>query len=172
MSSPAPPSSAEDSNRTWAGTSRAGSGEVANTAPIRPAASAAATTGTPTTSPTRATTPARPLVPRIRPLWSGGSGGEVEIRCDSRRSPRVSEMWTGCVGPWKHVRKLQDMISTAQRRPVVLICEELSPATVDALGPDAEIRYCDGADRAQLLAALPDADALLVRSATQVDAEA
>jgi D-3-phosphoglycerate dehydrogenase len=64
------------------------------------------------------------------------------------------------------------MISTAQRRPVVLISEELSPATVDALGPDAEIRYCDGADRAQLLAALPEADALLVRSATRVDAEA
>ena len=32
-------------------------------------------------------------------------------------------------------------------RPVVLIAEELSPATVDALGPDFEIRHCDGADR-------------------------
>ena len=57
-------------------------------------------------------------------------------------------------------------------KPVVLIAEELSPATVEALGPDFEIRSCDGADRASLLAALPDADALLVRSATQVDAEA
>jgi D-3-phosphoglycerate dehydrogenase / 2-oxoglutarate reductase len=56
-------------------------------------------------------------------------------------------------------------------RPVVLIAEELSPATVDALGPDFEIRYCDGADRAELLSAVPDADALLVRSATKVDAE-
>ena len=55
---------------------------------------------------------------------------------------------------------------------VVLIAEELSPATVDALGPDFEIRHCDGADRASLLAAIVDADALLVRSATQVDAEA
>ena len=64
------------------------------------------------------------------------------------------------------------MISEPGRRPVVLIAEELSPATVEALGPDVEVRYCDGADRAQLLAALPDADALLVRSATQVDAEA
>ena len=56
--------------------------------------------------------------------------------------------------------------------PVVLIAEELSPATVEALGPDFEIRHCNGADRAELLAALADADALLVRSATKVDAEA
>jgi D-3-phosphoglycerate dehydrogenase len=54
---------------------------------------------------------------------------------------------------------------------VVLIAEELSPATVEALGPDFEIRHCDGADRAQLLAAIGDVDALLVRSATRVDAE-
>ncbi len=57
-------------------------------------------------------------------------------------------------------------------RPVVLIAEELSPATVEALGPDFEIRHCDGADRAQLLPALAEADAVLVRSATKVDAEA
>jgi D-3-phosphoglycerate dehydrogenase len=56
-------------------------------------------------------------------------------------------------------------------RPVVLIAEELSPATVDALGPDFDIRYCDGADRSDLLGAVDDADALLVRSATKVDAE-
>ena len=56
--------------------------------------------------------------------------------------------------------------------PVVLIAEELSPATVEALGPDFDIRTCDGTDRAALLAALADADALLVRSATKVDAEA
>jgi D-3-phosphoglycerate dehydrogenase len=57
-------------------------------------------------------------------------------------------------------------------KPVVLIAEELSPATVEALGPDFEIRSCDGADRAQLLAAIVDVDAILVRSATRVDAEA
>jgi D-3-phosphoglycerate dehydrogenase len=57
-------------------------------------------------------------------------------------------------------------------RPVVLIAEELSPATVEELGPDFEIRHCDGADRAALLAALADADAVLVRSATRIDAEA
>lgn len=62
--------------------------------------------------------------------------------------------------------------ATPADRPVVLIAEELSPATVEALGPDFEIRYCDGADRGELLAALPEADAILVRSATKVDAEA
>ena len=59
-----------------------------------------------------------------------------------------------------------------QTRPVVLIAEELSPATVDALGPDFEIRHCKGADRADLLSAIVDADAILVRSATSVDEEA
>ncbi len=57
-------------------------------------------------------------------------------------------------------------------KPIVLIAEELSPATVEALGPDFEIRYCDGADRASLLAAIADVDAILIRSATKVDAEA
>ncbi len=53
----------------------------------------------------------------------------------------------------------------------VLIAEELSPATVEALGPDFEIINCDGTNRAELLAAVVDVDALLVRSATIVDAE-
>lgn len=57
-------------------------------------------------------------------------------------------------------------------KPVVLIAEELSPATVDALGPDFDIRQVDGTDRPALLASLADAHAILVRSATTVDAEA
>lgn len=57
-------------------------------------------------------------------------------------------------------------------KPVVLIAEELSPATVDALGPDFEIRTCDGANREELLPALADVDAVLIRSATKMDAEA
>ena len=57
-------------------------------------------------------------------------------------------------------------------KPVVLIAEELSPATVDALGPDFEIRSCNGADRSELLPALADVDAVLIRSATKMDAEA
>jgi D-3-phosphoglycerate dehydrogenase len=56
-------------------------------------------------------------------------------------------------------------------KPVVLIAEELSPATLEALGPDFEVRHCDGAERTALLAAVAEADAILVRSATTVDAE-
>lgn len=57
-------------------------------------------------------------------------------------------------------------------KPIVLIAEELSPATVEALGPDFEVRNVDGTDRPALLAALASANAILIRSATQVDAEA
>jgi D-3-phosphoglycerate dehydrogenase len=58
-------------------------------------------------------------------------------------------------------------------KPVVLIAEELSAATLDALGPDFEVRNCDGANRAELLAALgAGVDAVLIRSATKMDAEA
>lgn len=56
-------------------------------------------------------------------------------------------------------------------KPIVVIAEELSPATLDALGPDFDVRHVDGTDRQALLAALPGAKALLVRSATKVDAE-
>jgi D-3-phosphoglycerate dehydrogenase / 2-oxoglutarate reductase len=63
-------------------------------------------------------------------------------------------------------------VTIQPHRPVVLIAEELSPATVDALGPDFEIRHCDGTVRAELLSAITDVDAILVRSATKVDAEA
>ena len=58
-------------------------------------------------------------------------------------------------------------------KPVVLIAEELSPATVGVLGSDFEIRHCDGANRDELLAALKSGvDAVLIRSATKMDAEA
>ncbi|MFT4306454.1 MAG: phosphoglycerate dehydrogenase [Microbacterium sp.] len=57
-------------------------------------------------------------------------------------------------------------------KPVVLLAEELSPATIDALGEGFEIRRVDGADRAALLPALAEAHAVLIRSATKMDAEA
>ena len=57
-------------------------------------------------------------------------------------------------------------------KPVVLIAEELSPATLDALGPDFEVRHVDGADRALLIPALKEANAVLIRSATKMDEEA
>ena len=55
---------------------------------------------------------------------------------------------------------------------VVLIAEELAPAALDVLAHDFDVRHVDGTDRPALLAALADADAVIVRSATQIDAEA
>ncbi|HEY9243620.1 MAG TPA: phosphoglycerate dehydrogenase [Streptosporangiaceae bacterium] len=56
--------------------------------------------------------------------------------------------------------------------PVVLVAEELSPAAVTQLEADFDVRQVDGTDRPALLAALATADAIIVRSATRVDAEA
>jgi len=56
--------------------------------------------------------------------------------------------------------------------PVVLIAEELAPAALDVLAHDFEVRHVDGTDRPALLAGLADAHAVIVRSATQIDAAA
>ncbi|MFX0593557.1 phosphoglycerate dehydrogenase [Melissospora conviva] len=56
--------------------------------------------------------------------------------------------------------------------PVVLIAEELAPAAIEVLAHDFDVRHVDGTDRPALLAALAEADAVIVRSATQIDAEA
>ena len=56
--------------------------------------------------------------------------------------------------------------------PIVLITEELSPAALGELSSGFEIRRADGADRASLLPALAEADAVIIRSATKMDAEA
>jgi D-3-phosphoglycerate dehydrogenase / 2-oxoglutarate reductase len=57
-------------------------------------------------------------------------------------------------------------------QPVVLVAEELAPSALEVLAGDFEVRTVDGADRAALLPALAGADAVIVRSATRVDAEA
>jgi len=62
--------------------------------------------------------------------------------------------------------------TTPGTAPVVLIAEELAPSVLEVLGSDVEIRHVDGADRGALLPALADASAVLIRSATQIDAEA
>jgi D-3-phosphoglycerate dehydrogenase len=56
--------------------------------------------------------------------------------------------------------------------PVVLVAEELSPAGLAHLESGFDIRHADGADRAALLPALAEADAVIIRSATRIDAEA
>ncbi|MET0134324.1 MAG: phosphoglycerate dehydrogenase [Kibdelosporangium sp.] len=60
---------------------------------------------------------------------------------------------------------------TATSRPVVLIAEKLAPSVLDVFGEEVEVRHVDGTDRPALLAEVASADALLVRSATTVDAE-
>jgi D-3-phosphoglycerate dehydrogenase / 2-oxoglutarate reductase len=54
----------------------------------------------------------------------------------------------------------------------VLVAEELSPAAIAQLESAFEVRHVDGADRPALLRALADVDAVIVRSATRIDAEA
>jgi D-3-phosphoglycerate dehydrogenase len=56
--------------------------------------------------------------------------------------------------------------------PVVLVAEELSPAAIALLESSFEVRHADGADRAALFAALAEAEAVIIRSATKIDAEA
>src|SRR5690349_9852620 len=77
------------------------------------------------------------------------------LRSQKGRRPAVGE-----TNRWRHMT------------PVVLIAEELAPAAIDVLAYDFDVRHVDGTDRAALLAALAEADALIVRSATRVDAEA
>jgi D-3-phosphoglycerate dehydrogenase len=55
--------------------------------------------------------------------------------------------------------------------PVVLIAES-SRRPIDVLAHDFEVRHVDGTDRPALLAAFADAHAVIVRSATEIDAEA
>ncbi|GGN01976.1 D-3-phosphoglycerate dehydrogenase [Actinoplanes campanulatus] len=54
--------------------------------------------------------------------------------------------------------------------PVVLVTEELAAAALDVLAEDFEVRHVDGTDRAALTEALADADAVIIRSATRIDA--
>ncbi|MGH3907583.1 MAG: phosphoglycerate dehydrogenase [Pseudonocardiaceae bacterium] len=60
---------------------------------------------------------------------------------------------------------------TNPNRPVVLIAEKLAPSVQEVFGDEFDVRQVDGTDRPALFEALADADALLVRSATRVDAE-
>lgn len=60
---------------------------------------------------------------------------------------------------------------TTAVRPVVLLAEKLAPSVLDIFGEEVEVRHVDGTDRPALLAAVAESDALVVRSATKVDAE-
>jgi D-3-phosphoglycerate dehydrogenase / 2-oxoglutarate reductase len=64
------------------------------------------------------------------------------------------------------------VVVTALNRPVVLIAEKLAPSVLDVFGAEFDVQHVDGTDRPALFEALAGAEALLVRSATRVDAEA
>lgn len=57
-------------------------------------------------------------------------------------------------------------------KPRVVVAEELAATAIDVLAQDFDVVHVDGTDRPALLNALADADAVLVRSATKIDAEA
>jgi D-3-phosphoglycerate dehydrogenase len=61
---------------------------------------------------------------------------------------------------------------TTLKRPIVLIAEKLAPSVLDVFDNEFDVQHVDGTDRHALFKALTDAEALLVRSATRVDAEA
>ncbi len=60
---------------------------------------------------------------------------------------------------------------TKPNKPVVLIAEKLAPSVLSVFSDEVEVQHVDGTDRPALLEAVKTADALLVRSATKVDAE-
>src|SRR3712207_1693156 len=99
----------------------------------------------------------------------GRTGTSVPLRAVDERAPaRVRCRPTG----WTLLGCRAVTVNVPGTAPVVLIAEELAPSVLEVLGRDVEIRHVDGADRAALLPALADAAAVMVRSATQIDAEA
>ncbi|MEU1823360.1 hydroxyacid dehydrogenase [Streptomyces abikoensis] len=55
--------------------------------------------------------------------------------------------------------------------PIVIVSDALPGETLAVLKSTCDVRHLDGRDRKALFAALTDADALIVRSGTRVDAE-
>lgn len=61
---------------------------------------------------------------------------------------------------------------TTPQRPIVVIADKLADSAVAVLAGDFEVRNIDGTDIPTLHSALADADAVIVRSATRIDAAA
>ena len=61
---------------------------------------------------------------------------------------------------------------TTPERPVVVIADKLADSAVAALGGDYDVRVIDGTDIPTLHGALAEADAVIVRSASRIDAAA
>src|SRR5699024_9969701 len=102
--------------------------------------------------------------PTARHRMRGGPGGTVNYPA-VRPEPRFDRR------PHTGAYKQGVPAVSNSGRPVVLIADKLAQSTVEALGDSVEVRWVDGPNRDELLAAVPEADAILVRSATTVDAE-
>ncbi|MGH8792354.1 MAG: phosphoglycerate dehydrogenase, partial [Stackebrandtia sp.] len=61
---------------------------------------------------------------------------------------------------------------TSSDRPVIVIADKLAASAVDVLSQEFDVRCVDGTDIPTLHSALADADAVIVRSATRIDAAA
>ncbi|MGH8879989.1 MAG: phosphoglycerate dehydrogenase, partial [Stackebrandtia sp.] len=61
---------------------------------------------------------------------------------------------------------------TTPERPVVVIADKLADSAIAALGGDFDVRVIDGTDIPTLHEALAEADAVIVRSASRIDAAA
>ncbi|GAB3231790.1 phosphoglycerate dehydrogenase [Glycomyces halotolerans] len=57
-------------------------------------------------------------------------------------------------------------------KPVVVVADPLAPAAIEVLSGDFDVREIDGTDVSSLHSALVDAEAVIVRSATTIDAPA
>src|SRR5690606_41398640 len=63
--------------------------------------------------------------------------------------------------PWKH----------SSRAPRVVVAEKIAESGIQTLRECCEVDLAVGVERSELLSRLADAEGLIVRSATQVDAE-
>ncbi|MCM0619724.1 phosphoglycerate dehydrogenase [Nocardioides bruguierae] len=102
--------------------------------------------------------PARP-VPRLRTAHQPGLSAASAV-LDAAAGREDAQPYPVPTSPLRPVA-----------RPVAVIAEALHPVTDAELGPGVDVRRVDGGDRAALLAAVRDAQALLVRSGTVVDEE-
>jgi len=79
---------------------------------------------------------------------------------------------------WPSARRIEtesarsDLHMTTPQRPIVVIADKLADSAVAVLAGDFEVRNIDGTDIPTLHSALADADAVIVRSATRIDAAA
>src|SRR5690606_24592609 len=95
----------------------------------------------------------------------------------SRRSREVSrsKMWTGMAGkatwPISRFSLGRNCGENQRMNSKVVVAEKIAEAGIETLRESCEVVVAVGAERSEVLALLGDAEGLVVRSATDVDAE-